>query len=443
MASVISDLEKKHDKNGNEYYFFSETVDGSPLMFNIYSRSGMLYELNYRESGRWIKKRARARIVRDEEMDLYQLGCFQINGDYYEITLLWDGDFCAAEAVKRNDLVQSATKIADCLSDYENGKVSIESVLSWSVQFGEDAGFILDETACFIDKIYFSEKRIESVLEKWILELREQFDSWDSFLKEVLFINTQGGEDDKEKSQNALYWIISGIIENHTGKRIADFDDEDKYVFVYADDILASGGTLRTGVRDSIKQYDCKDKQFCCWIVCCHSVQMTKTINDIVLDQTDSFRNSPFKTNFQKNFRCEYVIENGRREFGVNSYDGQLFNCIEPLDSDLSREIMSGNALYGSPDGVHLLSDSEIAEERFFSSKDSRKRYTEIMLMTSAMLNEEFLSLPSMEKKDKRKYKPLGVTNRTDKSLGLGTLYVTWRNIPNNCPFAFWGDVNG
>ena len=352
----------------------------------------------------------------------------------------------------RNEMIESASKIAECLSDYEKSQITTASVMSWAIQFGKDAQFMLEETAHFIDKIYFSKSKVKEILEKWILELREDFDSWDSFLKDVLFINTQKGKDGEEKSQNVLYHIISDIIKDKKGKASDDYknENETKKVYVYADDILASGKTLREGVTDSIKNYKCQDKRYCCWIICCHSIQMTKTLNSIVKEVTGEFADSDFKSNLENNFQCEYMIENGSRNGGKNDYMNQLFNCIEPLDSDLSREVMSSNEMFGSVDSsvddpVHLLTDSEIGEERFFTNYENRKRYTELILKASNMLLEEFLEefRKKNSKKGYKEYKPLGITNASDKSLGLGTLFITWRNIPNNCPYAFWGDING
>lgn len=451
MGISYSELIKRSSKNDQDYYAFAGMVNGIELKFNIFInklRFDTVYTISYKNNdGRWVNKSAPARIVRDS----YCLGCFEINGNYYDIILKYNSDsssFTKADVHMRNEMIDSASKIADCLSDYKNNPISTESVMSWAVQFDDDAQFILDETAHFIDKIYFSKSRVESILKKWILELRKEFDSWDSFLKDVFFINTQkstaeksqGAEksQDIEKSQNVLYRMISDIVEELSGKRISDYDDEPKKIYVYADDILASGSTLRKDVIKSIDQYNCLDKRYCCWFICCNSIQMVKTINSISKIKTESFESS-LKDNLINNFRCEYMIENGYREQGQNEYKNMLFNCIEPLDSDLSRTILSNKDRYHDPHIVHLLSDSEITEERFFTSFENRKRYTELILKASNMQLEEFLAINEY----KSIFRPLGFTNSSDTSLGLGTLFITWRNIPNSCPFAFWGNVNG
>lgn len=447
MGISYTQLIKKPGKNNQDYYTFAGMVNGIELKFNIFInklRFDTVYTISYMNNDcKWVNKSAPARIVREDDVDSYCLGCFEINDNFYDIILEYDNDsssFTKAEVHMRNELIESASKIANCLSDYEKSQVTTDSVMSWAIQFDNDAQFVLDETAHFIDKIYFSKSRVESILKKWILELKNDFDSWESFLKDVLFINTQEGKNGVEKSQNALYHIISDIIKKETGKAIEDYICGPKKVYVYADDILASGNTLRDGVTESIKQYNCQDKRYCCWIICCHSIQKTRTLNSIVKRVTGSFDDSPFRINLEKNFRCEYMIENGCRKGNENDYGNQLFNCIEPLDSDLSREIMSKNEVFGSVDSVHLLKDSEITEEKFFTSYENRKRYTELIFKKSNMQLMEFLEIGAQ---DNPKYKPLGVTNRTDKSLGLGTLFITWRNIPNNCPLAFWGCVNG
>ena len=66
------------------------------------------------------------------------------------------------------------------------------------------------------------------------------------------------------------------------------------------------------------------------------------------------------------------MIENGCRKGDKNDYRNQLFNCIEPLDSDLSREIMSEKEEFGNVNSVHLLKDSEITKEKFFTNCENR-----------------------------------------------------------------------
>lgn len=445
MGISYSKLIKKTLQNNEDYYTFTGIIGGETLNFNVFiNKYGNItkYKISYKNvAGGYTKKSRLARIIEEDKLDSYCLGCFEINGNYYDIILEYDSvssSFTKAKVRMRNEMIENASKIADCLSDYKNNPISTESVMSWAVQFDDDAQFILDETAHFIDKIYFSKSKVESILKKWILELRNDFDSWESFLKDVLFINTQEGKNGVEKSQNALYNIISDIIKKETGKAIEDYISWHKKVYVYADDILASGNTLGDDVKEYIKRYNCKDKRFCCWVICCHSIQLERTLNSISIELTESF-DSPIKDNLINNFRCEYMIDNGNRKLGQNDYQNRLFNCIEPLDSDLSREIMSSKERYGDDKNVHLLSESEINEERFFTSFENRKRYTELILKTSNMLLEEFL----LNRADKPTYRPLGFTKSSSPSLGLGTLFITWRNIPNNCPFAFWGDVNG
>ncbi|MDQ3109751.1 MAG: hypothetical protein M3R17_07630 [Bacteroidota bacterium] len=73
--------------------------------------------------------------------------------------------------------------------------------------------------------------------------------------------------------------------------------------------------------------------------------------------------------------------------------------------------------------------------ESFFSSSANRIRFENIMLHKGLQIIENIQTRPSPG------LRPLGFTSPSHKILGLGTLFFTWRNIPNNCPLAFWWRV--
>lgn len=76
------------------------------------------------------------------------------------------------------------------------------------------------------------------------------------------------------------------------------------------------------------------------------------------------------------------------------------------------------------------------SQEDFFSSKENRIKYENILVNKGI----ELLSATSYVGDYTR---PLGLVNPKYKTLGMGTHFFTWRNVPNNCPIVFWWEVSG
>lgn len=71
-------------------------------------------------------------------------------------------------------------------------------------------------------------------------------------------------------------------------------------------------------------------------------------------------------------------------------------------------------------------------EETFFSSKNNRIRFENIILQKSMELYEH-----AGENRSDR-MRPLGYGLKSHKNLGFGTLCFTYRNVPFNTPLVFW-----
>ncbi|WP_289114997.1 hypothetical protein [uncultured Psychrobacter sp.] len=76
-------------------------------------------------------------------------------------------------------------------------------------------------------------------------------------------------------------------------------------------------------------------------------------------------------------------------------------------------------------------------KEEFYSSSQARDRYENILLKKGIELiyNIENITVESI--------RPLGMTNPSNKTLGTGSHFFTWRNISNTCPIVFWWETNG
>jgi hypothetical protein len=70
-----------------------------------------------------------------------------------------------------------------------------------------------------------------------------------------------------------------------------------------------------------------------------------------------------------------------------------------------------------------------VGENKFFSCEDGRHLLEQEFLKAGAKIRS---LCPHLNKYQR----PLG--NMVLETLGFGSLFVTFRNCPNNCPLAFW-----
>jgi hypothetical protein len=76
--------------------------------------------------------------------------------------------------------------------------------------------------------------------------------------------------------------------------------------------------------------------------------------------------------------------------------------------------------------------DTETNRSKFFSSEDSRNVLEQAFWAKGLRIREIARNL-------KGTHRPLGYTSTNSANkLGFGSIVVTYRNCPNNCPLAYW-----
>src|SRR5262249_19169147 len=137
----------------------------------------------------------------------------------------------------------------------------------------------------------------------------------------------------------------------------------------------------------------------------------------------------------ERNIRATYWFF---LKFHNRPWDGEFFDCQWPREltgDELVDEYIRGlrercegktfRPRIFRPDGVPR-------KERFFSSADGRAVVERAFLRAGA-------NIVSWSQQQKAEIRPLGYEKL--ESLGFGALFVSYRNIPNNCPLAlWWGD---
>lgn len=328
-----------------------------------------------------------------------------------------------------------AQGICDIIHDYHAGRANFDNkhVIKWVSQFDEgDQKFILEEFLHLLKQnIYISEKKAKSILIEHIDSLAKHFKFKDtiSFLKNVEFMRVQ----DKYKSQTVLLSILDKELINKYDFAVKDCGSVSKKYVVYLDDVLATGGTifedckdwLDTQNEDGEKNFDKiakKEKIFILSLLCKHTwgadnIQWRLKYHfgdDRILDKIK--------------FQSHYKIENHP------SKPEQKLNFIYPVVDDQTQMVLEYfNNLDATYKGEFAFRKSNSPNnETFFSSPKSRKRFENILLNKGV----ELLNMP--RKFLQRNHRPLGVSSPSNKLLGTGTMFFTWRNVSNTTPIVFW-----
>ncbi|WKL43737.1 hypothetical protein [Flavobacterium sp. ZE23DGlu08] len=335
---------------------------------------------------------------------------------------------------------ETVVKIFEILQDYHcdnpetKHKMSVEHIINWANQFGDDAEFILSELLHFLPQIYISKSKAIELLEKRLVDFQAfyKYQTMQEFIMNTHFIDVQKAE----KSQKEILPVVKEILDKHFGINYDLLIDQPKKHYIYFDDVLATGGTVYKDLSNwlsesnNLKKVLNKEKTIALSLFCYHKLgfdniewRLMKAFDDKI-----------------KNFLLvgfDYKIENQLKPKWVA--EKQALNCIYPIEKQPKEILEYLASLEGENTSIAAFRPVNLpTKEIFFSSPANRIRFENIIL-------EKGLELIQKIKKadpDPRK-RPLGDTVKSHRTLGTGTLFFTWRNISNTCPIVFWWDVPG
>ncbi|MEN0047518.1 MAG: hypothetical protein AAF806_10715 [Bacteroidota bacterium] len=250
------------------------------------------------------------------------------------------------------------------------------------------------------------------------------------FLLNTHFLDVQKSH----KSQKALLNLLADRLPTHFGIQFDDCGKESKKNVIYLDDILATGKTTFRELTNFLSQesngkafykYFLEDKARL--MVCFLGMhtwgrdnvkyQIRKTFSDLLEKKII------FETN--------YLIENNPL-----AYNDQL-NCAYPIDDQNPMVQDYLDQIEGTRyEQFAYRKPNRPRSEQFFSSPANRNRFERILLEKGIGL------LQKVKKLKVKEIRTLGYTVKSHKTFGLGTLFFTWRNIPNNCPLVFWWEAS-
>lgn len=323
---------------------------------------------------------------------------------------------------RRGLLLQS---LAVTIADYRQNEIApikASHVERWLNQFDEsDQMVILEEMDMLMKRFYFSKNRVKESIRAFLKERVLKGRNPVTVLPHVSFLRIQTSG----SSQIAMLELVDEILQEDYNCPLSMIGSEEIHTYIYVDDGIYTGNKLRYDLTDSDGTTG--------WISLRPSSQCGLLVYTIAGHKAgiDYVRNHLKSAADRKDMRLlrdtTLMIEN-TREFGVNIevlwperipgdtlVDSYVFTLGQVRVNNLFRP-------------VSLLS----MPERFFSSGNARRVIEQAFLKKGIQIVQASQNpAPSM--------RPLGYMKLS--SLGFGTLFVTYRNIANNCPLVlWWGD---
>lgn len=332
---------------------------------------------------------------------------------------------------------EDAKKLYNIIKDYRNDdgiSINEQHIIDWANQFGEDNEFMLKEITHIMPKVYVSKKQAKIFIRRHIEALMKEYNytNIQNFLMDVEFLDLQL----PHKSQPAILKLLEEILTEDFQESYAKYETFPKIIYIYFDDILASGSTIGKDIIDWLNTVDAKGIP-----------NITNILNDkyklsINLFCLHTWGHAFLKFRLKKTFedkigdkilwRYNYEIQNHAK------WNNQSLNIAFPVEEQEPniKKYLAGLAAEKYEDYAYRKASTP-QNEGFFSSPENRIRYENVLL-------QKGLSIIGMIQGEvKANIRPLGLIHPNYKTFGLGTHFFTWRNIPNNSPLVFWWEVNG
>jgi hypothetical protein len=331
---------------------------------------------------------------------------------------------------------EKAQRIVDIISDYENNAMTTEHVIDWVSQFEpDDQEFILDELAVIFKKTYYSKAKCKELLSSYLKLLKDHYKYADvpAFLKDTVFLNLQP----IHKSQTELLSLLEEIIREEYQMTLDDCGKAAKH-YIYLDDVLSTGNTIYSQVSNWLNESNQVDplksnfaylkthniKLSIC-LLCLHQWGHSNVEYRLMVNvDADTKKHITY-------FRF-YEIENNLKALKP------ALNLMLPVDNqfpEVVNYLATLEEANANADRAFRKANQPI-EEKLFSSPENRIRIENIFLKKGIEI------LGRVQNLTVKSIRPLGYTVKSHKTLGLGTLFFTYRNIPNNCPIVFWWGNN-
>jgi hypothetical protein len=317
---------------------------------------------------------------------------------------------------RREDLLQS---IADRIKDYRQGEIlprTPADVDRWVRQFSETAQQpILAEMDHVLSRVYISRLDCEKALAAVVTSNELALPSPAEFWGKVNFLRIQ----DRGESQRVMLTLFEQALKKDTGLTLAQCGSPDGPYF-YVDDCIFTATHVRWNIINWIKSDNAPQAaRVHVLTLANHKGRMDYTKSKIQQEA--------------KAVKKDIAAEKWWRFWDLaDCYCGGETDCLHPTyfpqDDPNVQQLLAVLAQHGHAARVRT-SPTTVAN-KVFSSEASRVVLEQEFLEAGAKIKYELC--PHLQENQW----PLGYD--VFKCAGFGSLLVTYRNCPNNCPLALW-----
>lgn len=310
----------------------------------------------------------------------------------------------------RKELLES---IAATIADYRAGEIATptaDHVERWINQF--DAGVqdaLLKEVNHVLSNTYFSKEKTSTFLDGIINSKKLTGDDACSFWEKSNFLKIQLNGN----SQEDFLQLFDDILYEKCGVDLSECGEENG-IYVYIDDFVFSGLRLGTDIESWMKANPRDKIRLYVLVIATHSFGAFKSEERIKKVAKDLGTN--IKISYWRFAEFENTVRN-------SSSAEVLWPAVVPDDDELKEYIAKETKYPFKPRVVGGKLRHDI-----YSSEEGRQLLEREMTLAG-------MRILSRCKEPKKVMRPLGFSNF---GLGFGSMLVTYRNCPNNCPLALW-----
>ncbi|MEO7019748.1 MAG: hypothetical protein ABI234_06320 [Ktedonobacteraceae bacterium] len=312
--------------------------------------------------------------------------------------------------------------LSKTISDYRVGEVvsmTSDHIENWLSQFeSKDQPVILQEMNFIMEKLYVSRQCAKLCVHeflKWLIGSKKP----EVVLSHIHFLHTnQSGNSQKE-----MLNLVDEILLENYGLNIASIDTHDIQNYIYMDDAIYTGNKMYHSLKESFEflRHNNKLEKLIVYAIAIHTsgykyaiqrIKNTYSKLDVKLYASSEIEDTRFSRSNIGILWPELTTEHSL----INMYTANMYA--------LDGQKLENNKIF-RPSGY-------ILQEKLFSSSQARRTVERAFLVKG-------IELIQGNQSQARSIRPLGFMKLT--SLGFGTLFVTYRNIANNCPLVlWWGD---
>jgi hypothetical protein len=303
--------------------------------------------------------------------------------------------------------------IAKTIGDYREGELprpTPDHVERWIEQFDADVQVpLLGELDHVFGSTYMSREKVADVFAGFLHSPKVAGRDPKSYWTDANFLNIQA----KGKSQRTLLRLFDECLSREFGLRVEECGREGGS-FVYLDDVLFSGSRVGTDLSAWIAELAPAEATVQVIVVAAHTLGIWQTEERLKQVAADAGKKVVLAISSAESFenRLKYKDESAVLWPTALPDDPQVRAYAEAEEKFPFQPRKPGGKI-GQP---------------IFSSEDGRQLLERELLRAGVHIRDVCKSPATF-------MRPLGFS---DFALGFGSMIVTYRNCPNNCPLALW-----